>query len=45
MTLLQIYVKNGKPGSKGGVFLSELNINGNENIYVLMHLPKLDFRQ
>ncbi len=43
MTLLQIYVKNGKPGSKGGAFLSELNINANENIYVLMHLPKLDF--
>jgi len=43
MTLLQIYVKNGKPGSKGGAFLSELNINVNENIYVLIHLPKLDF--
>ena len=43
MTLLQIYVKNGKPGSKGGAFLSELNINANENIYVLIHLPKLDF--
>ena len=43
MTLLQIYVKNGKPGAKGGVFLSELNINRNENIYVLLHFPKLDF--
>ena len=40
---MQIYVKNGKPGSKGGAFLSELNMNENENIYLLIHLPKLDF--
>ena len=43
ITLLQIYVKNGKPGSKGGAFLSELNMNVHENIYLLIHLPKLDF--
>ncbi len=43
MTLLQIYVKNGKPGLKGGAFLSELNMNEHKNIYVLMHLPKIDF--
>ena len=36
-------MKNGKPGSKGGAFLSELNMNEKKNIYVLMHLPKLDF--
>ena len=42
MTLLQIYVKNGKPGTKGGAFLSEHNMNENNNIHVLMHLPKLD---
>ena len=41
ITLLQIYVKNGKPGSKGGAFLSELNMNEHENIYLLIHLPKL----
>ena len=40
---MQIYVKNGKPGSKGGVFLSDLNMNENKNIHVLIHLPKLDF--
>ena len=43
ITLLQIYVKNGKPGSKGGSFLSNLNMNEKKNIHVLMHLPKLDF--
>ncbi|MDA9690212.1 DNA polymerase III subunit delta [Betaproteobacteria bacterium] len=43
ITLLQIYMKNGKPGPKGGAFLSELNMNENESIYVLIHLPKLDF--
>ena len=43
VTLLQIYVKNGKPGSKGGAFLSELNMNKRKNIYALIHLPKLDF--
>ena len=42
MTLLQIYVKNGKPGSKGGEFLSELNMEENESVHVLIHLPKLD---
>ena len=42
-TLLQIYVKNGKPGSKGGAFLSELHMNKNESVHVLIHLPKLDF--
>jgi DNA polymerase-3 subunit delta len=42
-TLLQIYVKNGKPGSKGGAFLSELNMSKNESVHVLIHLPKLDF--
>ena len=43
ITLLQIYVKNGKPGSKGGAFLSELNMSKNESVHVLIHLPKLDF--
>ena len=43
ITLLQIYVKNGKPGPKGGTFLSELNMSEHENIYLLIHLPKLDF--
>ena len=42
ITLLQIYVKNGKPGSKGGAFLSDLNMNEYKNIHVLMHLPKID---
>ncbi|RZP22557.1 MAG: hypothetical protein EVA26_03560 [Burkholderiaceae bacterium] len=42
-TLLQIYVKNGKPGLKGGAFLSGLNMNEHKNIYVLIHLPRLDF--
>ena len=41
--LLQIYVKNGKPGLKGGSFLSDLNMNEKKNIHLLMHLPKLDF--
>ena len=43
MTLLQIYVKNGKPGAKGSAFLSELKMNGNESVHVLIHFPKLDF--
>ena len=43
ITLLQIYVKNGKPGSKGGAFFSELDMNENESVHALIHLPNLDF--
>ena len=35
--LLQIYVKNGKPGSKGGSFLSNLNMNEKKTILFLQN--------
>ena len=41
-TLVQIYLKNGKPGSSGGKFLSDLNLDSKNNLHLLLYLPKLD---
>ena len=35
-TLMQIYLKNGKPGSSGGRFLSDLNLNEKQNLHLLL---------